>query len=191
VNQRGAGETRMIGRWTSIGLAATLLACGGSSTSGSVQGNTLSIADAIYLISPSDGMRLVISDHDQLCGLISSPILPTGTNTFLIGGAFIFDGLPDPPDAGTYAIFDVDGPTVPSGNDAFLSFQKGDDACSPSLRVSATGGSLVLTSVGANTPGGQTKGSLDLTFPGTDTLKGDFTASYCAYLDGSGLPACP
>jgi hypothetical protein len=187
---------RLVG---AVAVLALVASCGSSNNGGnngpvgSVAGNSLTINDAIYALDTRlNFLFLLASDRTGLCALFSDSNPPTGKSTVLIGGLVDFDGQSViTPVAGTYNWVSTQNPPTAAGKYAFSEFQVAN-GCTPTTQVEATGGTVTLGAVGANTAGSHTTGSFSLKF-GADSLAGNLDATYCAaLLSNNQIPvACP
>jgi hypothetical protein len=183
-----------------VGVLALVASCGSSNNGGnngpvgSVVGNSLTINDAIYALDTRlNFLFLLASDRTGLCALYTDSNPPTGKSTVLIGGLIDFDGQNlIPPAAGTYNWVSAQNPpTTAAGKYLFSQFLVAN-GCTTTTQVDATGGTVTLGAVGANTAGSHTTGSFNLKF-GADSLAGNVDATYCAALlaNNQAPVACP
>jgi hypothetical protein len=187
--------------WILITVAACA-ACGGSDgnpdggstppngVSGSVDGGTLNVQDAIFTIASSSALDVpdgtvvvVLGDRANLCSFFESTTLPTGNITALALylAKFSFTGL-EPLTTGSYAFFSLSNPPTNVGS-YWSGFFVNGPACDPTEYDPTAGSALSLTQVGTAT-GTHLKATFSsLTFAQGTLTNGTIDASYCAALN--------
>ena len=190
-------------RWMLLGLLAC--ACGSSdgggtpdsgpphgngSFTGSVNGHTLTVKDAVFGDPSSSLAALIVADQNNLCTLLGGTTFPGGTVTVL-GVALLNARVPAGPIvADTYNWIDLQG-AGPIGPALWFdgAFALPTDCNGGGEDWSPDGGTITVTQVG-NTTGKTLKATYtNLTFSGaTGSLSGTVEATFCAA--ASIAPSC-
>jgi hypothetical protein len=163
----------VLGAGAALSLACSSSSGGGQATanvSGTIQGRVVSTNDAVGLSSSSGSSEAavgaIITSVRGACSVLQSHGNPSSASALLLAVSAKGGSVPD----GTYVV-------VPGGQfGATASFSLTDADCNQVENLTATGGSITLTSTG----GSAIAGSFDLTF-GTDEVKGTFSAPICSY----------
>ena len=162
----------------------------GGGSLGSVGGNSLTVKEAIFAID-QDILILLAGDRSGLCDVYGGSSTPSGRYV-LLATTFINtnDGINTAPVvAGTYTAVSGPGSISAAGKYNITSFNVAD-GCTVNSSTDATSGTFNLQTVGTNTSGSHTSGSVSLKF-GTDTLSGSVDATYCgALVTNSTPPTC-
>lgn len=176
-------------------VVAGLSGCIGNSFNGTVLGNNLPVADAVFALlrdgtGKSLGLSVILSDKANICSTLKANRVPKsasglGMTLFSVNAA----GELLAPDKGDYTVISVD-PTSP-GKYTWGSFSKTDGNCTPILTAAQTeakSGLFKVTDFKAET-GGMLTGTFDITFGGQgDKVTGTVAATYC---DLTTLPQTP
>lgn len=172
-------------------VALFVSACSPGSFNGTVAGNSLSVADAIFAQVKDDngkifGAYIVLADQPNLCDTLKANREPKQSTyvSFTLLKASDTEFLA--PDIGEYTI--VTGLPSANASSAYAQFDHSDANCTNTLSEDArTGksGLIKLQSYKAES-GGSASGTFDVTFGAGDGVKGAFNASYC---DLSKLPS--
>jgi hypothetical protein len=183
-------------RWMLLGLLAC--ACGGSndgggspdsgpphgngSFTGTVNGHSLTVKDAVFGDPSSSLAALIVADQNNLCALLGGTTFPGGTVTVL--GAALINAMPPPGPvvAGTYNYFNLQGGGAPSAglwwDGAFAlptDCEGNGEAWLP------TGGTITVTQMGTTTGKTLKATYSSLTFDGgVGGLSGTVEATFCA-----------
>jgi hypothetical protein len=162
-------------RFAFIAVGLLMVACGSSdSVSGTVQGNSMTAQDAVYI------------SQTQSAG--GNSFFVTDVVIFNFGGACsrAMADIPankDPPNAAGLSLFVAGTGTIAPGSFSVgssgtqtvgASFSKTDANCQSLVNATATAGSITFSTINAN----QAVGTFNLSF-GTDSLTGSFNASNC------------
>ena len=182
-------------RWMLLSLLAC--ACGGSSNNGggtpgtphgsgsftgSVNGNMLTVKDAVFGDPSSSLDAIIVSDQDNLCTLLAGTTFPGGKVTVL-GVAIVNARVPaGPVVADTYNWIDLQGGGT-LGPSLWWdgAFALPTDCNGGGQAFSPNAGTITVTQMG-NTTGKTLKATYTgLTFAGaTGTLNGTIEATFCA-----------
>ena len=182
-------------RWMLLGLLAC--ACGSSdgggtpdsgtpagtgSFTGSVNGHSLTVNDAVFGIDPNAKfVTLIASDRTNVCALLGGTTFPGGTVTVLGIAMVNYVNPPFPSDAvpGDYDWYSLTSPTPPGAGRWFDGeFALPTDCEGGGESHSPTGGTVTITQMGT-TSGTHLKATYhDITFDG-GTLNGSVDAVYC------------
>jgi hypothetical protein len=160
-----------------LGLLAVLGACGGSnSASGTVEGASLSVRDALSFQAtltadlPDGGavylVGFVLTDTSGICADIAAQRSPPSTTILSVG----VEGF-QPITLGTYPVSLLPNPDL-----TVAAFVKADANCQSAVSDEATSGSVTFSAISS----GQASGTFDLTFPDAGHLTGSFSAPNCA-----------
>jgi len=179
-------------RWMMVGLL--VCACGSDnggssgpgSVSGTVGGHPLNVKDAVFSLN-NNAVTVAITDQANICSLLGGTTLPaTTTVLFLSMANFVPPVTVNPHTTGDYSYFDLNGGNLPgsAGRYWFGGFETVDTSCSSNVVAFATGGTVNVTQVG-NSSGTHLKADLNGLQFGSDTLNGNFEASYCAALSST------
>ena len=179
--------------WLVLGLL--VCACGGSdnnsggsgpgSISGTVGGQPLAVKDAVFTID-NNAVLVLVADRANICSLLGGASLPGNTTVLLLSMAnFVPPTTVNPHVTGDYAFFDLTGGSFPTtaGKYWFGEFDIIDTTCAATSTHSGTGGTVSITQTGSTTA--HVKANLTSLQFGTDTLNGNFDATYCAALTSS------
>jgi hypothetical protein len=189
-------------RWMALGLLAC--ACGSESSNptpdagtptgsgnvtGSVNGATLTVRDAVFGITPgSQNVNVVAGDRTGLCTLLTGTTIPGPTTVFGFGLLNLSTPTtPAPVVVGDYAYFSLFHlTTLPGAGKWWDGAFAVATNCSPTGSF-ATGGTVSVTQVGTTTT--NLKVTLNgLTFPDGGTLGGNIEAVYCSALQTQNPP---
>jgi hypothetical protein len=188
-------------RWMLLGLLAC--ACGSSndgggtpdsgtphgtgSFTGTVNGHSLIVNDAVFGIDPyAKIVTLVASDRSNLCTLLGNTTFPGGTVTVLGVAILNYSNPPLPSDAvaGTYDWFPLSAGGVPTAGMWFDgAFALPTDCNGGGEAHLPTGGTVTVTQMGAADAGSHLKATYtNVTFDGGTggMLNGNVDAIYCA-----------
>lgn len=176
-------------RWMMIGLLAC--ACGSNSggssgpgsISGTVGGHPLNVKDAVFALN-SNQLTVAITDQANTCALLSGTTLPSTTTVLFLSMAnFVPPATINPHTTGDYTFFDLNGGNPPgsAGRYWFGGFETVDTSCNGTVVAYGSGGTVSVTQVG-NSSGTHLKADLHGIQFGSDTLNGNFEASYCPAL---------
>jgi hypothetical protein len=152
-----------------------LCACGPSGPgqfNGTVQSNTLRVADAVYLM----GQEVWLTDHIDLCALLQK-------NTYPKGGTLVKIAAHPVATTGDFTVAES------GALDHTISFEflKLDATCNTSVSAPATAGTATLTTADAM---GNASGTFDVTFGSADKVTGTFNATYCNAMTSYPSPTC-
>ena len=158
-----------------LGALAAPLACGTSTSAGTVGGMTLYVASQAAIGTPNEtGAAVLVFSRPWTCEPQSRPEYADSTVLQLL----VASGGPSPLPAGRYEVLaaNASGPGV----SAFLG---GDDStCTSNPVYRATSGDVTITAVDSS----GVKGTYNLTFGENGTLAGSLDAPFCPSLDVSG-----
>ena len=190
-------------RWMALGLLAA--ACGSSSNpppdagtpagsgtlTGTVNGQTLTVRDAVFGITPGSlNVNVVVGDRTGLCSLLTATTIPGPTTVF--GFGMLNLATPVTPAAvglGTYSyvdLFHLPPLTSPGAGQWWDGAFAVATNCAPTGTF-ATAGTVTVAQVG--TTATHLKVVLNnLTFPDGGTLAGNVEAVYCSALQSQSPP---
>ena len=156
---------------------------GTGSFTGTVNGHSLTVNDAVFGIDPNAKfVTLIASDRTNLCTLLGGTTFPGGTVTVLGVAMVNYVSPPIPSDAvaGDYDWFALQGGTAPGAGKWFDGAFALPTDCNGGGEVHfPTGGTITITQMGT-TGGTHLKATYtNLTFDG-GTLNGNVDAVYCA-----------
>lgn len=188
-------------RWMALCLLAC--ACGSSSSNpppdagptpgsgtitGTVNGQALTVKDAVFGISPgTNTVNVVVGDRTGLCALLTGTKIPGPTTVFGFGLLNLTTATtPGPVVAGDYAYFSLFNLTsVPGAGKWWDGAFAVATSCTPTGTF-ATGGTMTLTQVGSTTT--NVKVTLSNVTFSTGTLNGSVEAVYCDVLKSQSPP---
>ena len=191
-------------RWMALGLLAC--ACGSSSSNptpdsgtptgsgsltGSVNGQALTVRDAVFGITPgSQNVNVVVGDRTGLCALLTATTIPGPTTVFGFGLLNLATPTtPAPVGLGSYNyvdLFHLPPLTSPGAGQWWDGAFAVATNCTPTGTF-ATGGTVTVNQVGSTTT--HLKVALNsLTFPDGGTLAGNVEAVYCSALQSQNPP---
>lgn len=168
--------------------AVGLLACGNGGTfSGKVAGNELSVKDAVFTVTRSQGKivtsTLILADIPDVCTLLKANRNPKSATAF--GTAFIrtnANGDVLATDIGNYTVLaDLNGATA-GNNVALAAFGRVDANCTNTLSAAQSNGKSGIIKVTEYNPAadGKMSGTFDITFGDqNDKVTGSFSADFC------------
>lgn len=171
-----------------LSVALFVVGCGGpGSFNGTVDGKSLSVADAVFVpLNDSNGNKvgvvLVMSDVPDICSAMKANRAPKGaTSATFVLMRFGSDGKVLAPDVGDFKLTDnLDA--QPTENIGFGGFSKSDANCTNEVASDHSGAKSGLVKVDSIElkSGGALSGTFDATF-GTqnDKATGSFNAEYC------------
>lgn len=162
-----------------------LVGCSKGSMSGTVGGNNLNVADAIFAnVNDNSGASvfalLVMSDKPNLCdSLKANRVAKQATSISFAIVRYNSDDKVLAPDIGDYTV--IEGNAPGAGNFASAGFGHTDANCTNTLSESASTGRSGLIKVTNFKPetNGNMAGTYDVTFGAGDHVTGGFNASYC------------
>lgn len=178
-----------------VTAVAALSGCVGNSFNGTVLGNSLSVADAVFALlrdgtGKSQGLSVILSDKANICSTLKANRVPKaasglGMTLFSVNAA----GELLAPDKGDYTV--ITATPTSAGKYTWGSFSKTDSNCTGILtdaQTEARSGIIKVTDFKAET-GGTLTGTFDITFGGQgDKVTGTIAATYC---DLTTLPQTP
>jgi len=154
---------------------------GSGSFTGTVDGHSLTVKDAVFGDPSSSLLAVVAADQNNLCTLLGGTTFPGGTVTVL-GVAILNTNVPSGPViAGTYSWFDLQGGgSLPTGLLWDGAFDLPTDCDGNGEAWLPSGGTITVTQMG-NTTGTHLKATYtNLTFDGgVGGLSGSVEATYC------------
>jgi hypothetical protein len=152
---------------------------------GSINGVGLVVADSAAMDSSSSGLNtggagdafVLLGSFSGVCQALTEGYAPSG-GTWLAFYLVADDGQGEavPATPGTYNIAST--LNVASALVAKAEFYQDNEYCGSTLNVSATSGTITVSSIDT-AGGGGVQGAFDLTF-GSDTIAGNFNAAGCA-----------
>lgn len=174
-----------------------LTACGGNSMTGTVRGTSLAPKEAIFttlsVMGTNPMLVMFMADQQGLCEKLKANQNPKNMTALMFMMAVKnASGALDPLKTGKYTIAES---ATATGNIAAVAFDKQDESCTSTLggSVSATTGTVDLTSYNVSSGGsgssGSAAGTFDVNF-GTDQATGSFSASYCEITMSGGSSTC-
>ncbi|MFO0594313.1 MAG: hypothetical protein U0228_03385 [Myxococcaceae bacterium] len=177
-----------------VAAIAALSGCSGS-VSGTVGGNSLPVADAIFAVlkdtaGKTTGAIIVLADKPKICDSLKANREPKSSTSMFFSIARITATDSLAPDVGDYTVID----TLPTaaGSFAFAGFSHTDTNCTNTLSGSASTGKSGLVKV-TNFKGdstGSANGTFDVTFGGGDKVTGSFNATFCDISTLQSNPNC-
>ena len=166
----------------------------GNSVSGTVEGHSIAAQDAVFTFTSGypnlpDGVAIVaIADRPNLCALLQSSSLPTGTLN-VMGVALLNVGLGtiNTLVTGPYTVIDLTHPPSVPGQYASGFFASGTCTTNTEYLTNTTSAAFNVTQVGT-TSGTHMKGTFSsMTFVNASgSFSGTIDASYCAALNAPG-----
>ncbi len=139
---------------------------GSASATGTIGGRSVPDASALAILQSQPGnacAAILLSSDGSACGDLLARHVPGGTSNL----SYLFCEVGNAVTPGTYPL----GPH----SQAQSGFVVQDSQCHDVVNVSASSGSVTLTSADASS----LVGTFDLTFPGGDHVTGSFTAPVC------------
>lgn len=164
-------------------LAVGMVGCAGS-VSGTVAGNNLAVADAVFAVLKSDGkaqaLLVALSDQPKICDSLKANREAKNSTTMTM--AFLrSSGLEVlAPDVGDYTVAET-AFRAGDGNKASASFNRYDSTCEDTIASDKRGsksGLIKVTNLKAEA-NGTANGTFDITFGSGDKVTGSFNATYC------------
>lgn len=160
-----------------------LVGCAGS-VNGTVAGNNLAVADAVFAVLKSDGkavaLFVALADKPNVCDSLKANREAKNSTTLTMAFSRTSGLEVLAPDVGDYTVAES-AFRLGDGNKAQGSFNRYDSTCEDTIatekRVSKSG--LIKVTNLKSEQGGTANGTFDITFGSGDKVTGNFNATYC------------